>query len=260
MWTTPRSGETRLPNRLAMLESQAIQSFAAAVHSERAISKAPGVSRGAPRRHLASDEANRTKAPTGSERVAETEKWRSPSVCAGLRDRKNRATLIVLKAPCPGCNSPCHIHLRHLPTIVLRIGCCGRRSRRPCCSAFAMTTPKRRRECFPWVSRDVATDSVTRRRLTDRNGQEKTEQSPHQTNAMQVEKTAQGLDQQAGEQCTARRHDPQGELRCFRQARGKGPGPERPSADRAEGCTNPAGMARRGGSWRHGIRFVRHCR
>jgi len=47
LWTTRRSGETRLPNHVAMLESQAIQSFAAAGHSERAISKSPGVGRGA---------------------------------------------------------------------------------------------------------------------------------------------------------------------------------------------------------------------
>jgi hypothetical protein len=46
LWTTRRSGETRLPNHVAMLESQAIQSFAAAGHSERAISKSPGVGRG----------------------------------------------------------------------------------------------------------------------------------------------------------------------------------------------------------------------
>ena len=47
LWTTRRSGEKRLANRLAMLESQAIQSFSAAGHSERAISKGSGVGRGA---------------------------------------------------------------------------------------------------------------------------------------------------------------------------------------------------------------------
>jgi len=96
--------ETSMANRLGMVKSQAIQALAAAGRSEREITEALGVSRGAVRRHLGrsvgkrtkaptreaptgSEDSNGTKAPTGSDGGESEGVARSRSLCAGLRDQ-----------------------------------------------------------------------------------------------------------------------------------------------------------------------------
>jgi hypothetical protein len=56
-----------MANRLAILKSQGVRALGEAGRSERDIAQVMGVSRGTVRRHLGREEANRTKAPTGSE-------------------------------------------------------------------------------------------------------------------------------------------------------------------------------------------------
>ena len=56
-----------MANRLAMLKSQGVKALGEAGRSERDIAQVMGVSRGAVRRHLGREEANRTKACTDSE-------------------------------------------------------------------------------------------------------------------------------------------------------------------------------------------------
>ena len=61
-----------MANRLGMLKSQGIKALGEAGRSEREIAQVMGVSRGAVRRHLGREEANRTKAPTGEPSTGST--------------------------------------------------------------------------------------------------------------------------------------------------------------------------------------------
>ena len=76
-----------MANRLGMHKSPAIKAFVAAGRSERKTAKVLQVSRGAVRRHLGREGANRTKAPTGSATRLAPEGERSRSQCEGLRER-----------------------------------------------------------------------------------------------------------------------------------------------------------------------------
>jgi hypothetical protein len=76
-----------MANRLGMLKSQGIKALGEAGRFEREIAQVMGMSRGAVRRHLGREEANRTKAPTGSTPDSESGSDKSRSRCEGLRDQ-----------------------------------------------------------------------------------------------------------------------------------------------------------------------------
>ena len=76
-----------MANRLAILKSQGVRALGEAGRSERDIAQVMGVSRGTVRRHLGREEANRTKAPTGSTPDSESGSDKSRSRFEGLRDQ-----------------------------------------------------------------------------------------------------------------------------------------------------------------------------